>query len=236
MIDSDRKVIFVHVPKTAGQSIETYFLKLNDLTFDRKHELLLMPNSDPRKGPPRLAHLTMQEYYEFGYISASETQGFFKFSFVRNPWARMVSFYRYLRFNQIISFDDFVRVQFPSLVESEYWRVRPQSEFTHNNKLPLVDFIGMFERLDEDFEQVCSILNIRFTKLPHLNSSSESQKLSRHLIKFYLKNWRYFLRFEPDKMHHKDYRMYYNDSLADIVAKFYSSDLELFGYQFDHSQ
>lgn len=91
MISSKHKCIFIHVPKTAGQSIEQLFLKENNLTWEGRSPLLLKPNNDPAIGPERLAHLYANEYVKFNHISQADFDEFYKFSFVRNPFDRLVS-------------------------------------------------------------------------------------------------------------------------------------------------
>ena len=66
MISHRHRCVFVHIPKVAGQSIEHVFLGWNGLNWKGRAPLLLRPNEDPRKGPPRLAHLRAQDYVPDG--------------------------------------------------------------------------------------------------------------------------------------------------------------------------
>jgi len=66
----------------------------------------------------------------------------------------------------------------------------------------LVDFVGRYERLEEDFEKICSILGIR-KKLPHKN-------VTRHL----------------------NYTEYYDSRTIEIVKEKYRRDVEFLGYDF----
>ena len=66
MITHQFKCVFVHIPKTAGQSVEHFFLNLHQLTWQEKERLLLVKNTDPNKGPERLAHMTAAEYVQCG--------------------------------------------------------------------------------------------------------------------------------------------------------------------------
>jgi hypothetical protein len=131
----------------------------------------------------------------------------FKFAFIRNPWDRLVSRYSYLLRNE-----DHPRHQFVKRLDGfeNYleWEIRRGKMFQHTYVCDtrgkwIVDFIGYYERLHEDFENVCSRLNIQ-AKLPRANTSS-----------------------------HHDYRTYYTPATRELVATHFQRDLELFGYDFD---
>ena len=68
MISIKHKIIFIHIPKCAGISIENIFLRDLGLSWKERHPLLLRPRKVNEKGPERLAHLYAEEYFKFGYI------------------------------------------------------------------------------------------------------------------------------------------------------------------------
>jgi hypothetical protein len=67
----------------------------------------------------------------------------------------------------------------------------------------LVDFIGHYESLEEDFAHICRRVGID-AALPHLNRSQ-----------------------------HDDYRRYYNEHTRKLIGEHFRRDVELFGYTFD---
>lgn len=66
----------------------------------------------------------------------------------------------------------------------------------------LVDFIGRFEVLQEDFWAVCERLGVR-ARLPHVKSTNK-----------------------------RDYRSYYNDEAIETIARCFVRDIDRFGYEF----
>lgn len=159
MISEKYKCIFVHIPKVAGQSIENIFLSLHNLTWKQRDSLLLRHNLKPEIGPERLAHLTASEYINYRYITQDKFNSYFKFSFVRNPWDRFVSEFKFRGFDKNYSFKDFVLRGLPKkdLYSDAYRHIIPQYQYLYDDKgNQLEDFVGRFENLQSDFDVICS--------------------------------------------------------------------------------
>ena len=144
MICRDYRCLFVHIPKTAGQSVEQVFLRLLGLSWETRAPLLLRGNDDPRLGPPRLAHLTAAEYVSCGYLTPAEFGTYFRFSIVRNPWDRIVSEYKYRRHPVTMDFKTYLFKRLPSPGWSEPYRhIIPQHDFLYDEAgRLLVDYVG----------------------------------------------------------------------------------------------
>ena len=225
MISDKYKCVFIHIPKTAGQSIEHFFLDVHDLTWKERSPLLLRYNADPNMGPERLAHLTAEEYVEHGYMAHDLFASYFSFSFVRNPWARLLSEYKYKHYHTEYTFKEFVTIFFPKKdrYSDEYRHVMPQYEFLHDSNGELVvDFVGRFEKLQSDFDFVCSKLGISSSLLPYVNSSVKKEGVINKIHKLFSK--------KPLSPQH--YTSYYDDELRDIVGEKYHLDISTFGYEF----
>ncbi|BBN80384.1 hypothetical protein PA25_03690 [Pseudoalteromonas sp. A25] len=237
MISTKDNCLFVHIPKVAGQSIELFFVERMGLSWQQRESLLLRANNDPELGPPRLAHLYADEYVKYDYVSQREFDSLFKFSFVRNPWSRLVSEFTYRKalghkqYQQ--GFKHFVLESFPTPNRDvhktgvdHYRHVVPQSRFLYDAEGNcLVDFIGRFEALHEDFEAICNRLNIENAILPHKNATTDLSRARTWLSKV--------LGKQSSKRISPHYSTYYCSETIDFVRSYYHEDIERFGYQFE---
>src|SRR5881296_4576877 len=93
MISLQKRFLFVHIPKTAGNSIQS---ALRDYSEDQLVALrkeqdgierfgLRNPNYNIKK------HSTLAEYRDA--LGNEQFRSLYKFTCVRNPWDRMVSYY-----------------------------------------------------------------------------------------------------------------------------------------------
>ena len=145
----------------------------------------------------------------------------FKFTFVRNPWDRLVSAFffmqkcdvernqRFARRHLCVfkDFDSFVRQWVTRKNIWSFTHFLPQHHFICIDRRLGVDFVGFYENLAEDFATIAKKMN-RPTGLCDANRLGGRAK---------------------------DYRQYYNDETRDIVAKAYAEDIALLGYSFDNS-
>lgn len=189
------RCIFVHVPKTGGQSVSTSLF-----------------------GTCTGGHRTVTEYMQI--FGEPTFNNYFKFSFVRNPWDRLVSTYHFCRqahlkmnlqrwaaehLSQYEDFESFVRgFVNPEAIYGHHIFV-PQHEFVCKEAGTLaVDFLGRYENLAQDFAHVRHTLGDPGTDLSHLNATKR-----------------------------RDYSRYYTKETQAMVARAYRKDIELFGYQFE---
>lgn len=236
MISHPHQCIFVHIPKTAGTSIELFFKKALGLPPKAKAPLTLSRNKVREIGPPHLTHLKAYEFYQNQYVSEEQFDTYFKFSFVRNPWDRVVSFYKYSNLDLLISFETFVMKELPKLIKERSYFYAPQYDFIYHEGKKLVDFIGRFENLQNDFNKVCDTLGISDFKLPHerKNKVITLKKRVNETYKKLKRRPRLLFKYSPDKIDSSYYKDYYaeSESLKEKVYELYKNDIKKFNYSF----
>ena len=163
-INNKDKLIFIHIPKNAGISIE-------EALFNKKigHKSILQFESHDKK----------------------KCNKYFKFTVVRNPYDRLVSAFYFLKkggrnpvdkawaennLKGIEGFNEFVfkltNKKFAKKILN-HQHFRPQYKYLVNSKGNInIDFIMKFETLSSDFEQLIQQLNFRNIKLSHKNKSN----------------------------------------------------------------
>ena len=177
MISFKKQFLFVHIPKTAGNSIQSI---LRDYSEDEIVALrseqdgierfgLRNPNYKIKK------HSTLAEYR--GALGEERFRSLYKFACVRNPWDRMVSYY----FTPTQSPETWDRKKFRGMISeaasvADYLRLDRGEEDPFAN----VDYIMHFENLVDDFRTVCGTLGISPATLPRYNRSGRE-----HYSKYY---------------------------------------------------
>lgn len=213
LISSKYQYIFIHNPKAAGRSIREALSKysihsrLGKLIFFMS-EFLNMDYPDIARSlhikliwPPRHSKAR-----DLKILLREDIFNYFKFAFVRNPWDWHVSMYCFMKMSKnhprhhevdaLSGFEEFLE-----------WRidngVQLQKNFvTDDRGNIIVDYVGRFENLLDDFNNVCARIGIT-ANLPHENQSN-----------------------------HVDYRTYYNHRTKAMIKLHLGEDIEFFKYGF----
>lgn len=179
MISHFHRTVFVHIPKCGGQSVEQAFLTDLGLPWEMRAPLLLRPNDDPRLGPPRLAHLLARDYARCHYISSELFGTYYSFAVLRDPAARAVSLYNYLRISrrdeEPFDIDTFLfrwlacQMEFRTASPEQqnepgnsFYFVRPQIDFVtaHDGRV-MVEDLFLLEELKCRFPVIQAKANLR---------------------------------------------------------------------------
>jgi hypothetical protein len=186
MISLQKRFLFVHIPKTAGNSIQSV---LRNYSEDQLIALRKEQDGIERFGlrNPKYKikkHSTLNEYYNA--LGDDEFRKLYKFTCARNPWDRMVSYY----FTPTQKPETWSRKKFHSII-SKAVSMRDYLHLDNGKGDPFanVDYIMRFENLAEDFRAVCTAIGISPPTLPQYNRSDRE-----HYSKYYDDELREFVR------------------------------------------
>ena len=209
LLSLSKEFIFLHVNRAAGSSI-TQVLRPYATTPPRNRLSRFMSRYNLQRDPAKMnfpGHMTACEVR--ARLPKGMYDSFFTAAFVRNPYSWLVSIYNMLLQSKshrhrkpVIAMSGF----------SEYidWEIRRNKRslyrFVCDSKGELiVDFVGRFEKLKDDYELLCERIGI----------DAETLGVARTARR------------------HADYRSYYDDATREKVALHWARDIELFGYNFE---
>lgn len=186
MISFQKRFLFVHIPKTAGNSIQSV---LREYSEDQLVALRKEQDGVERFGlrNPRYQikkHSTLAEYR--AALGEADFGNLYKFTCVRNPWDRMVSYY----FTPTQATEAWDKKKFSRIVSSAL-SVGEYLQLDKDEKDPFanVNCVMRFESLPDDFRRVCTALNISPVALPQYNRSNR-----KHYSRYYDNNLRELVR------------------------------------------
>ncbi|WP_232420216.1 sulfotransferase family 2 domain-containing protein [Nitrosococcus watsonii] len=196
--------IFVHIPKTAGNAMQNALSSYSEDTIvasgnkDGVHRFGLYSLYGTTK------HSTLTDY--FFALGAEAFWSKRKFTCIRNPWDRAISFYFSPHHkNYSWNRDKFIRMLDKIHPMTTFLRLPDHVANTEPDQN--VDLIIRYEDLHKGFSKLCDILGISRRSLLVLNKGNR-----------------------------KSYFEYYDSELIQIVAERFREDIEVFGYEFDSSK
>jgi len=201
IISHKHKFIFIRVPKTASTSIQLALGKIcgpDDIVtafFDTDASPYHHPRNNAEYGPHTAARKIKRK------ISPEIWDSYFKFAFERNPFDKVVSRYH---MKILKSYDKSFKEFCLECAGGVRSFVKGIELYSIDGKI-VVDFIGKYENLNEDFNFVCDKLNL--PKLELTRERARSRKES-------------------------DYRKYYDDESRRLVEEHFAREIKLFNYKF----
>jgi hypothetical protein len=210
--------LFVHIAKTGGTSVRAALAPL------RWRDPIYIPQFIASRLSHATGHRIASKLPRHARIIAAKEMlprelfdKLFKFTFVRNPWDLQVSSWHHLKrerphlVEHLPDFESFLRWKLDPERPYQYHvdtSIELQSDYLKDlDGTILVDFIGKYENLQEDYEEVCRRIGIKPPPLPHKRQAKDR----------------------------KGYREYYNEDLAKLVVEYFKEDIETFAYSFDQA-
>lgn len=218
MISERYNCIYIHIPKTAGTSIEKLLGQFDELGRGsqghrkiRELETITSPqlvSTAKNEGVISTARKLRCALRYKSRLSENDLKQYFIFSFVRNPWSRAYSWYenvmrdkihlRNQKVPQNCTSDEFITLY--------DWQteLRPQLAWIENRNGQIgLDFIGRFESLQEDIEFVTRKLRV-VNKLPRLVAGAK-----------------------------RNYQNQITDFAKNVLSEKYAEEIEMFEYSFE---
>jgi hypothetical protein len=170
VVSKSNRFFFIHIPKNAGGSVRQALIR----------------NAGGKKPRGVYQHTPAVTVCD---LNRSQWNSFLTFSFIRNPWERMWSIYKFNlerkgKGHEDVgkSFDEFLMRKkrthnwaktFPN--PNTPIQRRPQTDWLlDENGEMIVDFIGRFENLHDDFKRICSMVGIKPPRLTRTHKTSHS--------------------------------------------------------------
>jgi len=217
LLSPRHRFLFVHIAKTGGTSVRAA-LQRGRWTDPWYWPMFLCSRFSHLSGhrigtklPRHAKVIAAKELLPRDYFDE-----LFKFAFVRNPWDLQVSSFHHIRRERpqyLGGHDDFAAFL--------RWKLDPDRPYQYHVDTSIelqsdylidlrgtiiVDFIGRYERLHDDFAEACQRIGIHAPALPHRRQATDRSR---------------------------DYRRYYDDTTAELVAVHFARDIDLLGYSFD---
>tara|TARA_R110000744_G_scaffold373932_1_gene486382 strand:+ start:40 stop:702 length:663 start_codon:yes stop_codon:yes gene_type:complete len=218
MIINKYKVIFIHIPKNAGTSIETYFDKephVKGFQIARKHDNIeIIKNNFPEK----------YKTYK-------------KFTIIRNPYDRMVSWYFFLKYELSNMWRNYFDLENEDVFG---WRFLSFKEFLKNPEKVNLEMIIKMKQL---MARAGISKNFIDQQIPyHYNGLTRPQYTwideTVEIIKFENLNKELSEFFEKEinlpiinKSKHEHFLKYYDKDSLDVVYEKYKKDFKKFNYK-----
>ena len=228
------RMFFIHVPKTAGTAAKWYLEQRGIETYHHADPHPFAFLAVEKITSPINAHIDGKRVN----LQVTETQpiypGLFdsmlKFSLTRNPFDWLVSYYLHGtpetedgwgNVNYIYgirSFSEFVekfcspKVQWNHALNSTYWNRMTYCQWFNQAGTSVVDFAIRSERLAEGMEELLIAAGLAGEEVAHPPKSAANVSHKRKS---------------------RDYREYYNSESLEIAARYFSRELQIFGYDFN---
>jgi len=188
IINNTYKFIFVHIPKNAGTSLTKFFSQFTnwrDIEIGAtRYGIMCQKVYRERFGLGK--HSTIKEIAKV--VGEEVYKTYYKFAFVRNPYARTYSIYNFLKkwdglptkwreiINQFSSFEEFVLSGILKKEKGPDRLFMPQVFWVEYGDTMGVDFIGKVEYLERDLEKLLNFLDLSISdiEIPRLNVSTTS--------------------------------------------------------------
>lgn len=167
------KFFFVHIPKCGGSTIENFFgIAKRECLYHAHDRLINGIYYAPQHFTPEI--ITNDP------IGAKPFERYFKFTFMRHPYTRVISEYYWQHQNRLKEVN---KKHFEKWLRSFYKKIDkdhklPQYDYVYLNGKKAVDFIGKVENFQEDFDEILDIINYKGTREIKVYGKTRKKKIN----------------------------------------------------------
>jgi hypothetical protein len=216
----DKDVLFIHIPKTCGK--------------------LIVDNMGKNSIKPAYGHFPYKIWKDLYPNISNNTK---LFTFVRNPFDKMISFYFYTLKNDRhiapwFSKDDSIDFDFNNWLAWNY-----NTNINNLKKSKIVDLktneIEMISNFELNFyNQIYllynkdNLLNLNIHIIKYEDFCNNNNIIEEYFEKINLTN--YDFRRVVNNTSHNHYSTYYNKESIKLIEKYFEEDLKVFNYKFNN--
>ncbi len=144
-----KNTIFIHIPRTGGTSIESA-------------AGISMGNEDKHLSASEIRENVGEEFWENA----------FKFSFIRNPWDRMISLYNQPYFRNKTNYGNQGLEYFIKHYQPAEWEKQFYYQYLNTDG---IDFVGKFEERENDLLHISRLTGIFFDSSIHERKTNRNK-------------------------------------------------------------
>lgn len=208
---SEINILFIHIPKTGGTSVEHYFSKKYNIPLNKKSLYMYFSNEEKIKYDLKitssLQHITYNQIFEYRKIFDINFDNIKIITIVRNPYERIISDLFYFSKLGLIS------MTVTSSKDEVFNMIKTYISATNldNHNLPQHVFITIFN------EKIIPNIHILHT-----------ESLTDDMHKLGYKDFNLHLHTNPEKINYIDYL---NSDSIKLINDYYDKDFKLFNYK-----
>lgn len=229
-INHELKAIYVHLPKNGGLYIEKileefYGFKTMYFTHENHNDFsdLSIDKIEPenngfinfkKQGIIRY-HMSSEKYNNTVGLTPEKWSTYYKFTFIRNPYDKLVSAYKYINSNNYgnkkVLFQQFIE-NMDNCSDYTYFHAfisQYQQLLNLNNEID-INYFGKFENLNNELINVLKIIGVK--KILHYSIIEKNIAINRSNLD-------------------KNYALYYNDNILQKVNNIFNEDFLYFKYK-----
>ncbi len=200
-------LLFIHIPKTGGTSVDKYFLKKYNVKWNNNSLHTLC--RDTKFNNHVLQHVTYQNIIDNNHNFKIDFNNLNIISITRNPYDRIISA---LFYNNIITKNSTEEDVYQYLKQIIDMNIRKNIVVHDNHFLPQYQYLWFNNKLIDNITLLKTEYLVKMMHNIGYTDFNSYENINKNILK-------------------KDYFKFINTDTLDIINDFYNKDFELFNYK-----